>query len=312
MVEMNPRVQAILDEYNVRRSGNVTVTQNNPEIFQAAERIVTTQQVSYSQGPEVRTSYHTENVKRSGVPSQHISEGYVGSSALMSREEWLARNPDKQPVMSITHEEWLARQGNRPVEVETISHGEWRGPAMESISHEEWLRRQAFNNNEVRVSGYREENVKRSGNIGDVTYVNREVKPQIESISYDEWMRRQALNNNEVRVSEYREENVKRSGNIGEVTYVSGGVIPYDYRDFRPKDFTYEYREQRPVQYETVYERSPVNRVIYEDQRPVNVTVQQNQPPQNIEIKEVREERTKQKKPPVVFEGERKPSGWCC
>lgn len=264
---MDPKVQDILNEINARKSGNYsgglqsggyqtgnveyTTTihhSDNPGVYRTTERVIESSPREYH--------HYSENVKRSGAPSHHTESHVVSGPEVITHHQ-------QGPMLSMSYEEWQARQNSRPQQIE-------------SITEEEWLRRKSNYN------------------------------APVQTITHEEWIARQNANNN-VYVSsspEFREEGVKRSGNVGHVSYVtSNNVTPYDYRDFRPRDFTYEYREQRPVQYETIYEKAgpPVNRIVYEEPRVVKEEVR------------VHEEKTKQKKPPVVLEShEKKHSGWCC
>ena len=229
---------------------------------------------------------HPETVKRSGVPI-HYEESIVRTSQIpgtITMEEWRLRNPEiiSKPMESITHEEWLARQSG----VHPSHH-------VETITQEQWVNRQE-------TSSYQQ-------------------KP-MESISYDEWMVRKQNERNSVpmmtitqeewnaRQGGYREENVKKAG--VETIYVrQGDVAPYDYRDFRPREFNYNYSEYRPeVKYETTVvhqQESPVKRII---EQPKNVQFDEK-----ITVVERVEHPKEGRQKVVILEGqEQKHSGWCC
>lgn len=298
MAQIDPKVQAIIDDLNNRKpsgyqsSQNTTITQNHPVSYNNEVRTSITNQ-EFTSHPESRVTY-SETVKRSFAPSGNAIERSSGGP--ISMEEWKMRHPEtiNQPIASITQEEWLARQNNKPSQIESITHEEWltrqsRGP-VESITHEEWQERQ----NRAPIQP-----------ISQEEWEIRQNRSPIQTITQEEWAARQNAGNN-VRTyvtssPRHREEVVKRSG-FGD-SYYATNMAPYDYRDFRPKDFTYDYREYKPVQYETYTQSLPERAVVYEQSRPTNI----------VQIEERREETTKQSKQHVILEGnEKKSNNWCC
>lgn len=311
MSVIDPAVRKIMDELNMRKSGNMTVTVE-----------------SHYEGP----SYHTEVVKRSGLPApltttQNVETtgaisyeewmarhpesklevspggpslieerregGFVGS--MMSHEEWLARHPEqKQPVISMTHEEWMARQGK---------------PEPITMSHEEWLARQgrgSVTNSRVLGSNqYIGGTVRET--ITQEEWLARQQPGYVRPISQSEWLARQSG----VRASgEYnrpviREELVKKAGIVSH-----GNVAPYDYRDFRPLEFNLEYRDYKPIQYERVVQGQNGEHVVTKVvEEPPKFVVQQP-----VVHYEERKEDTKKAgtKGPIMESHERGSSRWCC
>ncbi len=318
MAQIDPKVQQIIDSLNMNKpSGYQTQTQTY-QTTNAREQLPVSYNQEYRSSinnqefishPNTRVSY-SETVKRSGAPARVI-ESNVTTGGAISMEEWRMRHPESndRPMASISHEEWMARQGNRTGQIESITHEEWqnrqaRGP-IESITHEEWLNRQSRGPVE---SITQEEWLARQNRpvetITEEEWKIRQSRGPIQTITQEEWLARQNAGGNVrtsyVSSSPLREEVVKKSG-YGGNSYYTSSVAPYDYRDFRPKDFNYEYREYKPIQYETY--TAPPQQVVYETR------------PQVVQVEERREETTKQggKKHHVVMEGnEKKSSNWCC
>ena len=322
MSVIDPAVRKIMDELNMRKSGNMTMTLE-----------------SHYEGPTYTTespTYHTEVVKRSGLPpafTPTVTQN-IETTGTISYEEWMARHPESKLEVSpggpslieerreggfaggmVSHEEWLSRHPEQKQPVISMSHEEWMArqgkPEHITMSHEEWLARQGrgstlplSNSRVVGSNQYLGGTVRET--ITQEEWLARQQPGYIRPISQSEWLTRQSG----VKVSgEYnrpviREEVVKKAGVVSH-----GNMAPYDYRDFRPLEFNLEYRDYKPIEYERVVQgqngANVVTRVVEE---PPRFTVQQ-QP-----LQEERKEETKKggTKGPIMESHERGSSRWCC
>ena len=324
MSVIDPAVRKIMDELNMRKSGNMTVT------------VESHYEGPTYQGPTYQgTTYHTELVKRSGLPppfTPTVTQN-IETTGAISYEEWMARHPESRLEVSpggpslieekreggfvggmMSHEEWLTRHPEQNQQIISMSHEEWMArqgkPEPITMSHEEWLARQGrgstlplSNSRVVGSNQYSGGTVRET--ITQEEWLARQQPGYIRPISQSEWLTRQSG----VKVSgEYnkpviREEVVKKSGVVSH-----GNMAPYDYRDFRPLEFNLEYRDYKPSQYERMVQgqngENVLTRVVDEPK-----FVVQQQP-----LHEERKEDTKKggTKGPIMESDERGSSRWCC
>ncbi len=310
MAQIDPKVQAILDELNNKKPSTYqtsTVTYEQSTNYENRNAVNMQNYSEFSQPSAQQYNFgSTQNMQNYSEFSQPPAQQYnFGNTQSMSQEEWNIRHPPTDHLYSTEH----VKKSGSPLP-ESISQAEWVtrhseqiNKPMESISHEEWINRQS--NQQLPVQTItQEEWIARQSNqqlpvqtITQEEWITRQAGQSMpmESITHEEWMFRQGRNNevrsyvNNGETGYIREEGVKRS----EPVYVNQNLTAYDYRDFRPKEFNYEYREYKPMQYETTVQ-APVQRIVYEQST-------------------VREERTKEKKPKVIFEEhEKRDSKWCC